>query len=377
MATHPSTKPPKTIRERIKGINRLFACTVLLPTTLAILYYGFVASDVYVSESRFVVRSARQQQQTSMVSALLEGTGFSKAQDDTYPVIDYIESRDALRELNQNDYILNAYSKQGDFISRFHTMLGGSFENLWRYYGKHIASATLDPTSSITTLQVRSYTAKDAKQINATLIEISERLINRLNNRAAGDTVQFAQRQSELAAQKAKDAATALAAYRQSHTVFDPEKQSALQLQQVTSLQTQLFAAQSQLGQLQAISPQNPQIPVLHKYIDTLNSQIRSATGTVVGDQNSLSQKVTTYTRLELDAEFADKQLAAAMAAVDSARAEAQKQQLYLEVLVNPNTPDIAVEPKRIRGIIAVFAVGVICWAVLTLLIASIREHQD
>ncbi|WP_430233572.1 hypothetical protein [Paraburkholderia tropica] len=373
----PTTPASKTWKERIKGINKLFAITVVLPTTLGVLYYGLIASDVYVSESRFVVRSARQQTQTSVVGALLQGTGFTQAQNDTYPVIDYIQSRDALRTLNANDYIRNTYSKEGDFISRFHTFYDGSFEALWKYYGKNIVTVTLDPTSSITTLQTRAYSATDAERINSRLINVSEELVNKLNARAASDTIQFAQGQVELAAEKSKAAAAALAAYRSSHTVFDPDKQSALQLQQVTALQAQLFAAQSQLTQLQTVSPQNPQVPVLTAYIETVKKQIQAATGDVTGGQNSLAQKAAAYERLQLDSDFADKQLAAALTAVQGARAEAEKKQLYLEVLVQPNTPDIALEPERIRGILAIFCVGMIAWAVLTLLIASIREHQD
>jgi capsular polysaccharide transport system permease protein len=177
----PSRKK-KGLVERIKGVNRLFALTVVLPTTIAVVYFGLIASDVYVSESRFVVRSAERQSQTSVVGALLQGTGFSHSQDDTYPVIDYIESRDALEELNRGDYIVDAYGKHGDFLSHFSRHIDGSFEALWKYYGKHIVSVDLDSTSAITTLQVRAYTANDAEKINEALLEMSERLINRIGH---------------------------------------------------------------------------------------------------------------------------------------------------------------------------------------------------
>jgi capsular polysaccharide transport system permease protein len=206
---------------------------------------------------------------------------------------------------------------------------------------------------------------------------MSERLINRMNDRAALDTVQFAQQQVDIAAAKAKDAAAALASYRNSYTVFDPEKQSALQLQQVTSLQTQMFAAQTQLIQLQSIAPQNPQIPVLKTSIETLEKQIKEATGGVTGGANSLSDKAAGYARLQLDSQFADKQLASTMAALENSRAEAQRKQLYLERLVQPNTPDVAIEPKRLKSIFEVFALGMIAWGVLSLLLAGVREHHD
>jgi len=48
-----------------------------------------LASDVYISESRFVVKNPQRSAQTGL-GALLQGTAFSRSQDDTYSVHDYI-----------------------------------------------------------------------------------------------------------------------------------------------------------------------------------------------------------------------------------------------------------------------------------------------
>ncbi|MFJ1253071.1 hypothetical protein [Cupriavidus sp. CuC1] len=363
--------------ERLRRVNRLFLGTVVVPTIVATLYFGVIASDVYVSEARFVVRSSQRQNQTSALGALLQGSGLTRAQDDTYAVIDYIQSRDALAELNRGNYILEAYGSHGDFLSRFAKALDDSFEALWKYYTKHVITVDFDSTSAITSVQIRAFAATDAHKINESLLEMSERLINRMNERAAADTVRFARSEVDAATTKAKDAAAALAAYRKSYAVFDPDRQSALQLQQVTLLQTQLFNAQAQLAQLQAIAPLNPQISTLKTNIAELEKQVQAATGGVTGGKGSLSDKAAIYTRLQLDAQFADKQLASAMTALEGARAEAQRKQLYLERLVQPNEPDAAVEPHRLRSILATLLLGMITWGVLTILIAGVKEHRD
>lgn len=365
------------ILKRCTKINKLFLVTVVIPTAASVVYFGLIASDVFISESRFVVRSPQRQAQTSVVGALLQGTGFSRAQDDTYPVIDYIQSRDALTELNTGSNIYRSYSQRGDIFSRFLPGIDPSFEALWKYYQKKIVSVDLDSTSAITTLQVRAFTSADAARINEQLLEMSEHLVNRMNQRAAYDSVRFAQIQVNEAASKAKDAAASLASFRNANTVFDPERQSALQLQQVTALQAQLYASQAQLTSLQSISPLNPQIPVLKTNIASLEQQIKDANGGVTGNTRSLSAKAGAYARLQLDSQFADKQLASAMTTLDGARAEAQRKQLYLERLIQPNRPDVAIEPKRLRGIATTFVLGLIAWASLSLLIASVREHRD
>jgi capsular polysaccharide transport system permease protein len=374
--TPPSGK--QRLVDRIKKINRLFAVTVVIPTALATMYFGFIASDVYISESRFVVRSPERSVPTSAVGALLQGTGLSHASDDAYSVIDYIQSRDALAELNKGNYIRKAFGEQGDAFDRFPGFFHEeSFEALLRYYQKEIVDPEFETTSSITTLKVSAFNAADAHQINERLLELSERLVNKMNARAADDSIQFAQREANIAADRVKDATVALARYRNSHTVFDPDKQSALQLQQVAGLQAQLFEAQAQLAQIQSVSPANPQVGALRTTIATIQKQIESATSGIAGNEGSLSEKAVAYERLQLDAQFAQKQLTSALGALELARAEAQRKQLYLERIVEPSLPDAALEPRRIRAIFATFVLGLITWGVLSLLIAGMKEHQD
>ena len=55
---------------------RWFGLFVLLPSLLATLYYGVIAADVYVSESRFVIKAPdRKQAAGSSLGAILQSTG--------------------------------------------------------------------------------------------------------------------------------------------------------------------------------------------------------------------------------------------------------------------------------------------------------------
>jgi len=62
--------------------------------------------------------------------------------------------------------------------------------------------------------------------------------------------------------------------------------------------------------------------------------------------------------RVAIERDFAEKQVAAAMAFLENARNEAQRQQLYLERIVQPNLPDYALEPRRLRSVVVVFVLG-------------------
>jgi len=126
----------------------LFAVIVLVPTVAAILYYGLIASDVYISESRFVIRSPQRQQQAGLFGALLQGSALTRAQDDTYSVHDFILSRDALRELDEKLGVTKLYSgDKADVIGRFPAFdFDRSFEAFHRYW-QNKATVDLDSTS--------------------------------------------------------------------------------------------------------------------------------------------------------------------------------------------------------------------------------------
>lgn len=358
-------------------VNRLFLLIVVLPTLLSAAYFGLFASDIFISESRFVVRTP-QKQNVSALGAILQGAGFSRSQDDTYTVHDYIQSRDALKELESRFSLSKSFG--GDNVDRL-VRFGGidpdiSFEALHRYYQKRL-SLSVDGVSSITVLRTSAFNAVDAQRINEKLLELSEQLVNQLNQRGRQDMIQFASAEVATAEVNAKAATLALSDFRTRRGVFDPERQSSLQLQLVSKLQDELIATKTQLAQIRDLTRENPQIPSLQKKLEVLQVEIGAETAKVAGGDRSLSNKSAEYERLALERAFADKQLAAALTSLEQARNEAQRKQLYLERIVQPSLPDVAVEPRRLRNVLATFALGMVAWGVIGMLIAGVREHRQ
>lgn len=367
-----------SLKQRFSRIDRLFILAVVIPTVLSVIYYGFIASDVYVSESRIVVRSPeRPSAVAGGLSGLLQGAGFAKASEDAYSVQDYILSRDALKALNERIGLGRGYANpEVDRISRFAGIdMDDSFEALHKYYQKMVKVQT-DPSSSISTVTVRAFSAKDAYEANRILLEKSEELVNRLNERGRGDLIRYAQKEVAAAEAKAKEAAVALTAYRNTQSVLDPEKQAGVQMQQVAKLQDELIATSVQLAQLRTSTPGNPQIPSLMSRARTLRDEIDKETAKATGGQRSLANKAGDFQRLALDSEFANKQLGSALASLEVARNEAQRQQVYLERIAQPSLADVAQEPHRVRNILATFVLGLVIWGILSMVVAGVREHK-
>lgn len=361
----------------LKKINGLFLICVVVPSLIATAYFGFIASDVYISESRFVVRSP-QRKAPSLLGAALSNAGFSSSRDDAYLVNDYILSRDALSLLDKELDLRNAFgNNEIDFVSKFNGFgLDDSFEALHRHYEKHI-SLHIQGSSSIGTLTIRAFTPETAQRINERLLELSEELINRVNERGRQDLISSAAEEVRLAEERSLKAALALSDYRNKKGVVDPEQQATIQLEQVGRLQEELIGVKGRLAQLKSFAKDNPQIFSLQKRADTLQNAINAENRKVTGGKSSLADKAADYQRLVLNQEFADKQLASALASLEQSRNEAQRKQVYLERIVQPSIPDSAEEPRRIRSIVSTFILSLITFAILSMLLAGMREHLD
>ncbi len=368
---------PQRLRRWLRRMGPLFWLTVVVPGILAMVYFGAIASDVYISESRFVVRSPEKPQKGGL-GVLLGSAGFSNASEEVQAAQGFIQSRDALRALDADGLARKAWGNAGvSIFNRFDPFgWSGSFEELFLYYTGKVGVA-FDSETGITTLTVRAFSADDAQVMNRRLLEQAEALVNQLNERGQGDQVRYAQREVAEAREQARVAALALASYRNRAGVIDPERQATVQLQMISKLQDELIGARMQLLQLSAAAAQNPQIPLLKVRIGGLQRAIDEQIGQVAGSSKSLSAAAAQYQRMQLQREFADRQLGLALTALQEARNEARRQRAYVERVAQPSLPDDAMEPRRLRGILATFVVGLVAWGILAMLLAGVREHRN
>ncbi|MGH8290023.1 MAG: hypothetical protein ACREV7_13525 [Steroidobacteraceae bacterium] len=358
----------------------LVLLTVALPTLTTTVYYGLIASDVYISVSKFIVHSPQETavQAGGILGDFLQGAGMSRSQDAAYDVQDYVQSRDALKALSQEIDLRKAFGNpRVDIFDRFPGLhWDHSFEAFYRYYTKYVG-VDYDSGSSIATLTVSAYTPEAAYRINNDLLALSEQLVNNLNGRSREDTIRYAEDDLQAAEQKATRSSLALLAYRSIHAVFAPNQQAGIELQGIARLQGELISTEAELSELKQLSPNNPQIPGLQSRAETLRSAITGQAAKVTGASGSLSARAPEFEQLALQSSVADKELGMALAELDVARRDAARQQLYLERLVQPNLPDSSFIPRRLRSIFTVFAAGLILWGVLALILASIREHTE
>lgn len=173
------------------------------------------------------------------------------------------------------------------------------------------------------------------------------------------------------------ETSSALSEYRIKNGVFDLQSQSEVQLSLISTLQNELITIQTQLDQVRSISPNNPQVQTLLARASSIRKEMQQQVQQVLGGRNSIVTQTAEYQRLVLNNTLAQQQLGTAITSLQNARSEADRQQLYLEIISYPNEPDLALEPYRLYNILATLFISLILYGITLLLLASIREHKN
>jgi len=157
--------------------------------------------------------------------------------------------------------------------------------------------------------------------------------------------------------------------------ILDPEVTAGAVLELVAQLSVELATTQTLLQETMQAAPASPQIEPLRNRIAALQTQINAERRKVIGNDDAMALQLSEYERLLLEREFATKALASATLSLETARVEAQRQQLYLEAVVAPNNPDYPLLPRRLRAIFVVTASAFMIFGIGWLVSASVREH--
>ncbi len=361
---------------RLSLVSTLFVLIVAAPTVISGLYYFLLASNRYVVEVMFTVRGV-QGDQGGGLKSLFRTFGITRAEDDTYAVIDFILSRDGVLKLNEQYPLKPIFNRPGvDIFSSYPRFWrGDSIEALYEYY-QYRVEAWYESKGGMVTMRVSAFRAEDAAELARSLLKLSENLVNEMNTRAHADAIAYAEEEVRRAENRVLEAHGKITAFRNDELILDPVADSN-KLEDLTGhLKEELADAQRQLSETLQGSPSNPALQALRSRIGALESQIAAEASKIGRGAKPLAPKVQVYERLDLDRQFAEKLLGAAVDMLQSARQDARRQQLYIETVISPRTPDEAIEPRSTRYVSLVFVIGLAFYSMIWLIVAGSKEHM-
>jgi capsular polysaccharide transport system permease protein len=366
------------LRRAPRGRKLLVLLVLLLPTIAAGVYFTFIASDRYVSEASFVVRTASRASGSGGLTAVLQMAGFSRSDDDVFSVQDFITSREAFEQLSKKLALRDIYSRPGaDFLMRYPSFVFGRTDEEFFHYLKMMIAVTYNSTTGITTLAVQAFRPEDAHAIATTLLDLAEQKVNELNERIRGDAVRVATDEVKMSEGRLSDSTVKMTAFQTRELMIDPAKNSVMLSDLIGKLGTDLATTQSTAAEMASSSPNDPGLSVLNDRARALKNQIQAERDQIAGDSKGLADQLAVYEQLSMERKFAADALDRALLALDNARVEATRQQLFLEPVVSPNQPDYATMPLRIWNFSTIAIVNLLGLMILWLFRTGIREHAQ
>lgn len=352
---------------------------VLVPLLLYGLYLAVVAADRYVSESVISVRQAGSDGGAIPGAAMLLAGINPPSHEDTLFLKEFVHSQGLLLKLDQQMGLRQHFQGAG-LDWPFRLAADASQEDFIEYLRARI-EVHFDDRSSLLKLRVQAFDAAYAQKLSKAMLEESERFVNENSHRIARERLRFAEGELELNAGRLQKARNEVLAFQTKHRLLDPTFQAQASGVLSTELQAMRSRLEAELGSLLGFLNEDAyQVKALRSRIAALNQQIESERTRALTDTKGgtrLNQLAIDFQGLQLQAEFARDAYKLALGAVENARIDATRKLKSLVVVEPPSLPQTAEYPLVGYNLATLLAFCVLLYAIVRLVLATIREHQD
>ncbi|MGD9478985.1 capsule biosynthesis protein [Shinella sp. G-2] len=369
-------RPRLTDRLFTVAVVMLTLFTFVLPNLVSIVYYGYLASDQYESETRFTVRSSTPALGKDQL-AKVTGIPAAKIVQDTQIVLNFIKSREILDVLQERQIDIKKIF-DGDSIDVWARLPEDATAEELRRYWDSMVSTSVSPSSGIVGLYVRAFRAEDAAMLVREILKASEVVVNEVNDRIWKDVIATAEANLDNAKQQLAKARETVAAARNREGVLDVDSSSKIISTIITTIETERLKLQQQYdAQIAVVSAKSPQMRVLRREIDSKERQIADLNGQLAGSgkDRSLADVSQDLSQLELAQTLAEQQFASSVRTMEQVRFISRQQLLYLDSFLAPRVPDEALYPRRGLWIGVTFLASLIIWAIFLSLLYLVRSR--
>ncbi len=358
---------------------------LIIPSSIAVLYFGLLASDQFVSEAKLTVASGAIPKMDGIGS--VTGLPSMAIFQDSQIIINYIESRALVDRLDREIHIRKKYGSDAiDWWSRFNKTK--PIEKLVDYWQDYVKASMTAP-AGIIKLEVRAFTPRDAREIADAVVQKCEELVNGLNDKMRRDTISVAESELRKSGERLKNIRVRLETLRNEQGVIDTSETSSSFTKLLVDLEGELLKAKNdyETGK-KYVNDTAPQLKVLKAKMDTLTSQIAEVKSKVTTNNNLfpnmdskatgesvLSSKMRQFSEIELQQKIAEASYTQSSAALEMARQMSEKKMIYLHQITEPTLPEEAKYPSRKLYIALFLAASTIAYLIINRLANFVRDH--
>jgi capsular polysaccharide transport system permease protein len=352
---------------------------IVLPMLLYAVYLWVVAADRYVSESVIAVHQDRGEGAMLPGAAMLLAGISSGSQQDTLYVREFVHSQDLLLRLDAKLKLREHFSAAGADLP-FRLGVNDSLEKFVSYYRERV-NVQYDDRAALLRLRVEGFEPEFAQRLNQAILEDSERFVNESSHRIARERLGFAEGELKLAEQRLLAARNTVLAFQNKNQLLDPTLQAQASGTLVAELEAARSRLEAELNGLRAFLNEDAYpVQALRSRLAATDKQIQTERARATRDGQRgprLSQMALDFQGLQMQADFAGEAYKLALGAVENARIEATRKIKSLIVVEPPSRPQTAEYPRVVYNLATLFAICVLMYAIVRLVLATIREHMD
>ena len=356
-----------------------FALMVVVPSVATAIYYGLIASDQYVSETRFTVRGGVQPKLDAI--GALTGVPSIQIIQDTQVIMNYMQSRALVEALDAKVGLRALYGNADiDRLSRLDPKK--PIEKILKYW-KSMVDVSVQMPSGIVVMDVRAFTPEDSVRIAKAVLEESEALVNDMNDRMRNDAVALSKAEQTRANEQLAAARTALEQARNTEGTLNAEASADAINALIASVKSDLVRMQQEYeAQKRYVFENAPQMRNTQTRIAAANQQIaflQSQLTVTAGSDGSapvVSASMNKLDYLEFQSKVAEKIYAAATVSAERARIVSESQLMYINAFVAPVAPEEARYPHRAFTTLLISLGALAIWGALSGLLVVARNHM-
>ena len=363
-------------RRKLALLLARLAAFVLLPTMIAGWYYFRVATELYGTQSEFVIQQAETGASTAGLGGMFSGMSLATAQD-SITVQSYLLSRDAMLRLDADLGFRDHFSRPGiDLLRRLPA--DATMEQVYRLY-QRMVTIGFDPTEGIVRMEVIAADPGTSAAFSKALIGYAEERVDQLTQRLRADQMQGARESYDEAEARVLAAQNRVLELQEQLGVLDPATEAGGVMARVAAFETELAQKQLELGQLlDNPRPNAARVAGVEGDMARLEEMIAGLRATLTqGGRSGASLAAVTGQLRIAEADLATRQQMLSQAAqqLEAARIEANKQVRYLSLGVAPIPPDEPTYPRAAENTLLAFLVFGGIYLMLSLTASILREQ--
>jgi capsular polysaccharide transport system permease protein len=351
-----------------------FIVCVIAPGLLATVYFGWIARDVFYSDSIISLQSISADSRDDSALSFLGLASRSRAE--TQSLRDYMLSADMARSMDAEFELKKVWQEpEWDVIGRLRR--SARLEDFMRYYREAI-SVEFDELSGSLRIRVMSFEPKHARDVNAGLILQSERFANQIANGLMREQLAFVDTETTKAEQKLVQARAEFAEFQAANGMLRADEQVKAQAELINGLRAKMTQAEIELGAARSyLNDRTPQIVTLENAVKSLRVQIAKETESLRALQRPLSDLSSKQREYTERIEFLTHLYTKTLETRESVRVDASRKIKTLSVIETPSVPERADYMLRIRQIVLSWILFVGLWATVRLTRRMLMEMRN